>query len=127
MTHYLTGDAAQCLDTKVQFHILKMAFQDDFMRRYTGSMVVKVVLNGMREHRLRYVILKCMTENDSIADVLDKVRTAESQLPANQNQGRVFSMADGEEPFNSSTHPEAIDKISGFKGKGKIEDPDVGL
>jgi hypothetical protein len=111
---FLTGGAPEQQNLKEQIHDMKKKFRDIFLRRYSGCVVAKVVLNGLRENRLRPILLKCITDGDSVADMMQKVRVAESHLPAQkQPQGRIAAVA---EEDNS---PDGIDKVNAIKAKGK--------
>ena len=128
---YLAANPASQLDIKVQFHNIKKAFRDVFMRKYTGCVVAKVALNGLKDPRLRQVLLKCISEDDTIATILTRVRVAESQLSIRNNtQARAggFNAVNAAEDENEqeSAKLNAINAKGKGKNKGKGKPPPKG-
>jgi hypothetical protein len=90
------------LEIAFQTNKLKVEFRQQYAKRYTNCMVSKVVLNGLKETRLRLTILKCVNEDDSLARLLEKVRLAESQLtPSSYQQGKGVASMSGETASNA--------------------------
>lgn len=58
----------------------EVAHRDKFIESYTACLAIKVALNGMRDKRLRPVLLKGMEEDDALQTLLDKIKTAENNL-----------------------------------------------
>jgi hypothetical protein len=121
LTAYDAVAAPARLNMWTAIHTQKIAFRQTYARKYTASVVAKVVLNGLRETRLRSVMLKCITDDDSIATTMEKIRTAESQLPTKSHQGK-FSQISAEQQGDDHHPPQSasnLDKISSGRGGGR--------
>jgi hypothetical protein len=62
------------------FQAKQVGFRNDFAIAYCTHVVLKVCLNGIKDNRVKPLILKGINRGDTLPDLMDHVRKAESQM-----------------------------------------------
>ena len=121
LTFLNTATVAQKTNVLATFQAVKLRFRNEYARRYTASVVLKVVLHGLKDLRLKPVIFKSITDGDAIAVTMAKIKTAESQLPRPGTYRGSVHAIDGDlltDPLETLTLAPIAAKGKG-RGKGK--------
>ena len=94
----------------------KLACMREVSKRYTTCVANKVVLNGLRDLRLRSTLQKAATEDVDIVTMLEQLRLAETNLPLRAFQPGKGGGAAGVHAVEKA-EPGSVDKVDAKKKK----------
>lgn len=92
-------------------------FRKIFITRYTTCMVLKVVMNGLKDQRLRATLLRSASDDDNMQTTLLKLKAAEQQLP--KTHAKNHAINDPEEPNEDAVEGMAKTAKNGKKNRNR--------
>ena len=102
-------DAQEKLSLSAAITAARIGHMQAVSKRYTTCVAVKVVLNGLRDARLRPTLQRSATDDDDISRMLTNLRLAETNLPKNFHQPKVGGNGNGNGVHAVTASSQALD------------------